>query len=209
MSSARLGASLEEAREQEGMPEAGEPRAFKRGPRPIPPSSPGTPTMSASSSTRTAAPGELPLRFSHASPVAAEAPCFKPSGIGRDRLNRTHRETEDGRTLPRAVSGEGTDTLASGDSGEIPHDDFGGPSKEPMSEETLLATLLAASHGVACATALLQHFPSIGHFVSADASQLRSFGLVARDIALLRLVREVACRMAKARVRDRPVLCST
>ncbi len=37
-------------------------------------------------------------------------------------------------------------------------------------------------------------------------SQLRAFGLAEHDIAIFRLVREVACRMVKAEVRSRPVL---
>jgi DNA repair protein RadC len=52
----------------------------------------------------------------------------------------------------------------------------------------------------------LQHFPSIGHVITAEASQLRAFGLTEHDIALFRLVREIACRMARAEVRSRPVL---
>lgn len=77
---------------------------------------------------------------------------------------------------------------------------------EETTEQDLLAGLLALSQGMACASALLQHFPSIGHVVTADASQLRAFGLHGRDIALLRLVREIACCMARAEVRSRPVL---
>lgn len=77
---------------------------------------------------------------------------------------------------------------------------------EETTEQDLLAGLLAFSRGLACASALLQHFPSIGHVVTAEASQLRAFGLSRREIALLRLVREIACRMARAEVRSRPVL---
>ena len=77
---------------------------------------------------------------------------------------------------------------------------------EETTEQDLLAGLLALSQGMACASALLQHFPSIGHVVTGDASQLRAFGLSGREIALLRLVREIACRMARAEVRSRPVL---
>jgi DNA repair protein RadC len=73
-------------------------------------------------------------------------------------------------------------------------------------EQDLLAGLLAFSQGMACAPALLQHFPSIGHVVTAEASQLRTLGLSRREIALLRLVREIACRMARAEIRSRPVL---
>ncbi len=77
---------------------------------------------------------------------------------------------------------------------------------EETTEQDLLAGLLAFSQGVACASALLQHFPSIGHVITAEASQLRAFGLSRREISLLRLVREIACRMARAEVRGRPVL---
>lgn len=77
---------------------------------------------------------------------------------------------------------------------------------EEMTEQDLLAGLLASSQGVACAAALLQSFPSIGHVISAEASQLRAFGLTRQDIAVLRVVREIACRMARAEVRTRPVL---
>ena len=73
-------------------------------------------------------------------------------------------------------------------------------------EQDLLAGLLASSRGKVCAAKLLQHFPSIGHVITADAAQLRAFGLTGRDIAAFRLVSEIACRMAKAEVRNRPVL---
>ena len=79
------------------------------------------------------------------------------------------------------------------------------PSTE-TTEQDLLAGLLASSQGSARASALLQHFPSIGHVIAAELAQLRTFGLTGRDIAAFRLVREVACRMAKAEVRRRPVL---
>jgi len=77
---------------------------------------------------------------------------------------------------------------------------------EEIADQDLLAGLLASSQGTAYASALLQHFPSIGHVISAEASQLRAFGLSRRDIAVLRLVHEIACRMARAEVRGRPVL---
>lgn len=73
-------------------------------------------------------------------------------------------------------------------------------------EQDLLAGLLASSHGSERASALLQHFPSIGHVIAAEAAQLRAFGLTGCDIAAFRLVREIACRMAKTEVRRRPVL---
>ncbi len=77
---------------------------------------------------------------------------------------------------------------------------------EETTEQDLLAGLLASSPGSASAPVLLQHFPSIGHVITAEAAQLRAFGLTGHNIALFRLVREVACRMAKAEVRRRPVL---
>lgn len=79
------------------------------------------------------------------------------------------------------------------------------PSTE-TTEQDLLAGLLTSAQGSSRASALLQHFPSIGHVIAAEASQLRAFGLTGRDIAALRLVREIACRMAKAEVSRRPVL---
>jgi len=77
---------------------------------------------------------------------------------------------------------------------------------EETTEQDLLAGLLASSSGSACASTLLQTFPSIGHVITAEASQLRAFGLTGHDIAMFRLVREIACRMARAEVRGRPVL---
>jgi len=77
---------------------------------------------------------------------------------------------------------------------------------EEMTEQDLLAGLLTSSAGSACAAALLKTFPSIGHVITAEASQLRAFGLTGRDIAMFRLVREIACRMARGEVRSRPVL---
>ena len=77
---------------------------------------------------------------------------------------------------------------------------------EATSDQDLLAGLLSSSQGMVRAAALLQNFPSIGHVITAEPSQLRAFGLAEDDIALFRLVREVACRMARAEVRSRPVL---
>jgi DNA repair protein RadC len=77
---------------------------------------------------------------------------------------------------------------------------------EQTTEQDLLGGLLTSSQGTACASALLQSFPSIGHVITAEASQLRAFGLTGHDIALFRVVREIACRMARAEVRSRPVL---
>ena len=77
---------------------------------------------------------------------------------------------------------------------------------EETTEQDLLAGLLTSSQRVARASALLQHFPSIGHVISAEASQLRTCGLTEREVAALGIVREIACRMASAEVRSRPVL---
>jgi DNA repair protein RadC len=77
---------------------------------------------------------------------------------------------------------------------------------EDASEQDLLAALLTSSHAGAGASALLRTFPSIGHVITAEPSQLRAFGLDEHDIAVIRLVREIACRMARAEVRCRPVL---
>src|SRR5258708_16380908 len=77
---------------------------------------------------------------------------------------------------------------------------------EETTVQDLLAGVLTSSQGMACASALLQNFPSIGHVITAEASQLRAFGLTGHDIAVFRLVREIACRMARAEVRSRPVL---
>src|SRR5262249_48373782 len=66
---------------------------------------------------------------------------------------------------------------------------------EETTEQDLLAGLPTFSQSTACASAVLQHFPSIGHVIAAEASQLRAFGLSRRDIALLRLAHEIACRM--------------
>jgi DNA repair protein RadC len=77
---------------------------------------------------------------------------------------------------------------------------------EDTTEQDLLTALLRASQAMACASALLQNFPSIGHVITAEPSQLRALGLTGHDIAVFRLVREIACRMARAEVRSRPVL---
>jgi DNA repair protein RadC len=77
---------------------------------------------------------------------------------------------------------------------------------EETTEQDLLARLLTSSSGSASACDLLQAFPSIGHVISAEAAQLRAFGLRGRDIAMFRLVGEIASRMARAQVRSRPVL---
>ncbi|MBS0251610.1 MAG: hypothetical protein JSR78_11175, partial [Proteobacteria bacterium] len=55
----------------------------------------------------------------------------------------------------------------------------------------------------------MRHFPSIGHALAAEAPQLHALGLTARDIELFRLVKRIACQIAKAAVRDRPVLANS
>jgi DNA repair protein RadC len=77
---------------------------------------------------------------------------------------------------------------------------------EDTTEQDLLTALLRDSQAMVCASALLQNFPSIGHVITAEPAQLRAFGLTGHDIAVFRLVREIACRMARAEVRSRPVL---
>ena len=75
-------------------------------------------------------------------------------------------------------------------------------------DKDLLTRLLACSQATASAAALLEHFPSIGHAITAEPSQLRAFGLSGRDIAVFRLVGDIACRMAKAEVRERPAFAN-
>lgn len=58
---------------------------------------------------------------------------------------------------------------------------------EGSGEQDLLAGLLAYSGNTAAAPALMQHFASLGHVVTAEASQLNAFGMSARDVKLLRL----------------------
>jgi DNA repair protein RadC len=74
------------------------------------------------------------------------------------------------------------------------------------SDYKVLSGLLEYSESRTSAFELLQRFPSIGHVISAEPSQLHAFGLAARDVALFRLIRETACRMAKAVVRTRSAL---
>jgi hypothetical protein len=62
------------------------------------------------------------------------------------------------------------------------------------SDYKVLPGLLEYSEGRTSAFVLLQRFPSIGHVISAEPSQLRAFGLTARDVALFSLIRETACR---------------
>jgi DNA repair protein RadC len=80
-----------------------------------------------------------------------------------------------------------------------------GPT-EALAERKLLASLLAFSQSPACPKTLVEHFRSIGHVMAAEPDQLQALGLTLRDIELFRLVRRIACQMAKAAVRDRPIL---
>jgi len=73
-------------------------------------------------------------------------------------------------------------------------------------EHALLTGFLGYTGSEASVAAILNHFPSIGHVLSAEPSQLHAFGLTGREIGLFRLVREAACHMARAEVRSRPVL---
>lgn len=73
-------------------------------------------------------------------------------------------------------------------------------------EHRLLDDLLGYLPSTVSADVLLRHFPSLGHVVTAEAAQLHALGLTGRDVALLRIVRDIACSMARAEVRCRPVL---
>jgi DNA repair protein RadC len=78
--------------------------------------------------------------------------------------------------------------------------------KPEIDEGKLLDGLLSYSRSRTPAADLLQHFQSIGHVLSAEVPQLNVLGLTARDVALLRLVRDTACLLAKAQIRARPTL---
>lgn len=70
----------------------------------------------------------------------------------------------------------------------------------------VLAQLLAFSRSQASAEALLCFFPSVGHVLSAEPAQLADFGISSHDLALFRLVRQAASRLARAEFRSRPTL---
>ena len=70
----------------------------------------------------------------------------------------------------------------------------------------LLANLLAYSQGRVSAEPLLQRFHSLGHVLSAEPAQLAEFGIEASDVRLLRLVRDIACRLLLGPVQRRPIL---
>ena len=69
-----------------------------------------------------------------------------------------------------------------------------------------MADLLSYSRGGVAAEPLLQRFHSLGHVLSAEPAQLAEFGIQANDLALLRLVRDIACRLLLGAVQSRPTL---
>ena len=79
-------------------------------------------------------------------------------------------------------------------------------SNEAATDQELLANLLAYSQGDVSAEPLLQRFHSLGHVLSAEPAQLAEFGIEASDVMLLRLVRDIACRLLLGAVRSRPTL---
>lgn len=174
--------------------------------------------MSESSFAHATATTALPLFPTHANLVGAEASERSLPGAKRGRLARACPERcamenafaprDPGCLHPGAHTTQlgGSNVLAGCGNEKILDDSVEGLPTEGLTEQELLAQLLATSKGAVCASTLLRHFPSIGHVLSADVSELHSFGLLSNDIALLRLVRDIACRMAKAQVRDRPVL---
>lgn len=84
------------------------------------------------------------------------------------------------------------------------------PTSSPATaEEEMLTALLGYSDGNVPAHRLLQRFPSIGHAVAADESQLEKLGLSRRDINLLRLVHTTAQLLAAGAVRARPMVGNT
>ena len=68
----------------------------------------------------------------------------------------------------------------------------------------LLANLLAYSQGHVSAEPLLQRFHSLGHVLSAEPAQLAEFGIEASDMTLLRLVRDIACRLVLGAAKQPP-----
>ena len=76
--------------------------------------------------------------------------------------------------------------------------------KEQGDNHELLANLLAYSQGPVSAEPLLQRFHSLGHVLSAEPAQLAEFGIEASDMTLLRLVRDIACRLLLGAVQSRP-----
>ena len=84
--------------------------------------------------------------------------------------------------------------------------DLRDPSNRAATDHELLANLLAYSQGRVSAEPLLQRFHSLGHVLSAEPAQLAEFGIEASDVTLLRLVRDIACRLLLGAVQSRPTL---
>ena len=80
------------------------------------------------------------------------------------------------------------------------------PTNRAATDHELLANLLAYSQGRVSAEPLLQRFHSLGHVLSAEPAQLAEFGIEASDVTLLRLVRDIACRLLLGPVQRRPIL---
>ena len=77
--------------------------------------------------------------------------------------------------------------------------DLRDPTNRAATDHELLANLLAYSQGRVSAEPLLQRFHSLGHVLSAEPAQLAEFGIEASDVTLLRLVRDIACRLLLGR----------
>jgi len=84
--------------------------------------------------------------------------------------------------------------------------DLRDPTNRAATDQELLANLLAYSQGHVSAEPLLQRFHSLGHVLSAEPAQLAEFGIEASDVTLLRLVRDIACRLLLGAVQSRPTL---
>ena len=84
--------------------------------------------------------------------------------------------------------------------------DLRDPTNRVAIDHELLANLLAYSQGRVSAEPLLQRFHSLGHVLSAEPAQLAEFGIEASDVRLLRLVRDIACRLLLGPVQRRPIL---
>jgi DNA repair protein RadC len=80
------------------------------------------------------------------------------------------------------------------------------PSNSGATDHELLANLLTYSQGRVSPQPLLQRFHSLGHVLSAEPAQLAEFGIVGTDMTLLRLVRDIACRLLLGAVQNRPTL---
>ncbi len=73
-------------------------------------------------------------------------------------------------------------------------------------EEEVLTALLAYSDDVVSAHQVLQRFPSIGHILTADDTELARLSLSRRGITLLRLVHMATQLLAAGAVRARPMV---